>query len=200
LTTAILIVGSYLLGSIPFGILVGRAFGFDPRTVGSGNIGMANVARAGGGRAAALTFAGDALKGFLPAMVARASGFDPGVVALAALAAFVGSIASVFLKFRGGKGVACAMGVWLALAPAAVAIALAAFGLVVWKWRIMSLASLSFAIAMPPAVAVLSAPSPYIGLAIVISALVLLRHHENIGRLIRGEEPTFRASPGRTSA
>ncbi len=191
LQIVLLAIGSYLVGSIPFGVIVGRLRGFDPRAVGSGNIGMANVARAGGASAAAITFAGDVAKGAIPVLVARAMGFDPAVLALAAFAAFMGSIYSVFLRFSGGKGLSAALGVWLALFPMAVLFALAAFVAVFAIFRVMSLSSISAAIVMPPAVAALGAPRPYILLAIVITALVLLRHHENIARLIRGEEPVF---------
>jgi glycerol-3-phosphate acyltransferase PlsY len=191
LQIVLLAIGSYLVGSIPFGVIVGRLRGFDPRAVGSRNIGMSNVARAGGASAAAITFAGDVAKGAIPVLVARAMGFDTEVLALAAIAAFVGSICSVFLRFAGGKGVSAALGVWLALYPMAVLFALAAFVAVFAIFRIMSLASISAAFVMPPAVAALGAPRPYILLAIVITALVLLRHHENIARLIGGEEPIF---------
>jgi acyl phosphate:glycerol-3-phosphate acyltransferase len=191
LLVAILIVASYLVGSIPSGVIVGRLSGFDPRSVGSGNIGMANVARAGGTRAAALTFGGDSLKGLIPVLVARAIGFEPGPIALVALAAFIGSICSVFLLFRGGKGVGCSVGIWLGLSPLALAIALVAFVVVFAIWRIMSLSSMAAAISMPPVVAALECPQPYLGLAIVMTALILLRHRENIVRLIRGEESTF---------
>jgi acyl phosphate:glycerol-3-phosphate acyltransferase len=191
LQIALLVIGSYLVGSIPFGVIVGRLRGFDPRAVGSGNIGMTNVARAGGTSAAAITFIGDTAKGAIPVLAARALGFDPTVLALAAIAAFVGAICSVFLRFSGGKGLSAALGVWLALFPMAVLFALGAFVAVFAIFRIMSLASITAAIVMPPAVAALDAPRPYILLAIVITALVLLRHHENIARLIRGEEPVF---------
>src|ERR1700682_396040 len=90
LTRALLIAGGYLLGSIPVGVLVGRAFGFDPRAVGSGNVGMTNVARAGGKIAAAITFVGDFLKGLIPVVLARAAGMTPGGLALVAFAAFLG--------------------------------------------------------------------------------------------------------------
>jgi glycerol-3-phosphate acyltransferase PlsY len=191
LQIALLLIGSYLVGSIPFGIIVGRVRGFDPRAVGSGNIGMSNVARAGGTSAAAITFAGDVAKGAIPVLVAQGLGFDPTVLALAAIAAFTGSICSVFLRFSGGKGVSAALGVWLALFPMAVLFALAAFVAVFAIFRIMSLASVSAAFVMPPVVAALGAPRSYVLLAIVITALVVLRHHENIARLIRGEEPVF---------
>ncbi len=196
LSIALLIVAAYLVGSIPFGVLVGRMRGFDPRAVGSGNIGMTNVARAGGTTAAALTFLGDVLKGAVPVVAAIWLGFGTKAVMLAALAAFIGSISSVFLGLRGGKGVSAALGVWIVLAPLAVLIAAAAFGIAVATTRIMSVASMSAAIVLPPAVALLGYPRPYVLLAIVITALVLLRHRENIGRLMRGEEPVFRPAKG----
>jgi len=192
LNVALLLAGAYLVGSIPFGVIVGRLSGFDPRKVGSGNIGMANVARAGGAGAAAATFAGDMLKGALPVAFARVAGFDAPIVACAALAAFLGSICSVFLRFRGGKGVSAALGVWLVLSPLAVACALVAFALVVGVFRIMSLASIAAAIVLPPTIAALGLPRPYLLLAILISALVLMRHQENIRRLVSGDEPAFK--------
>jgi len=188
---ALLIVGAYLVGSITTGVIVGRMRGFDPRAVGSGNIGTANVARAGGASAAAITFAGDVLKGAIPVMVAQAAGFPIAIIAWAGLAAFVGSICSVFLGFHGGKGVAAALGVWLAIAPMAILVALAVFGVVFAISRIMSLASLGAAIALPPTVAAMGLPHRYLLLAILMTALVLFRHRENIQRLSRGEEPRF---------
>ncbi len=189
LSVALLLIAAYLIGSIPVGVLVGRAFGFDPRAVGSGNVGMTNVARAGGKGAAALTFAGDLLKGLLPVAAARVAGFAPAVVALTGLLAFLGAISSVFLGFKGGKGVAASLGIWLGIAPAPVLIALGAFIAVFAIFRIVSLASICASIALPPAAAALGLPRPYVGLAIVMTALVLLRHRENIARLMRGEEP-----------
>ncbi|MGO9602649.1 MAG: glycerol-3-phosphate 1-O-acyltransferase PlsY [Candidatus Binataceae bacterium] len=189
---ALLLAVSYLVGSIPFGVIVGRLRGFDPRAVGSGNIGMTNVARAGGTSAAALTFVGDVLKGAAPIILARAIGFPPTDLAWVALAAFVGSICSVFLHFSGGKGVSAALGVWLVLAPFALLFAMAAFAVVVAVFQIMSLASIAAALILPPAVAATGAPRAYVMLSIVISVLVLVRHRENIHRLLRREEPKFR--------
>jgi glycerol-3-phosphate acyltransferase PlsY len=188
MAVAILIAASYLIGSIPFGVIVGRLRGFDPRAVGSGNIGMTNVARAGGSSAAAITFVGDILKGAIPVVIARMMGFPPAILAWAALAAFLGSIFSVFLQFTGGKGVSASLGVWAVLAPLALLFALAAFGITLATSRIMSLASIVAAIVLVPAVAALSMPRPYVLLAIAMSALVLARHRENIRRLIAGEE------------
>lgn len=191
MTVALLIVAAYLIGSIPFGIIVGRMRGFDPRAVGSGNIGMTNVARAGGSSAAAFTFVGDILKGAIPVAVANMMGFPPGILAWVGLGAFLGSIFSVFLGFSGGKGVSASLGIWAVLAPMALLFALAAFGITLATTRIISLASIVAAIVLVPAVAALSMPRPYVLLAIVMSALVLLRHHENIRRLIAGEEKRF---------
>jgi glycerol-3-phosphate acyltransferase PlsY len=191
MTVALLIVASYLIGSIPFGIIVGRMRGFDPRAVGSGNIGMTNVARAGGSSAALLTFVGDVLKGAIPVAIARLMGFPPGVLAWIGLGAFLGSIFSVFLGFSGGKGLSASLGIWAVLAPLALLFPLAAFGITVATSRIMSLASIIAAIVLVPAVAALSMPRPYVLLAIAMSGLVLIRHRENIRRLIAGEEPRF---------
>jgi len=172
------------------GVIVGHLCGFDPRTVGSGNIGMTNVARAGGRGAAALTFAGDFLKGLIPILAAQAIPRTAGpALAAVGLAAFVGSIASIFLGFHGGRGVSTSLGVWIGLAPAPVGISILVFILVLAGVRIVSLASLCAAIALPLAVVALGYPLPYILLAVVMSVLVMLRHKENIGRLLRGEEP-----------
>ncbi|HLI79238.1 MAG TPA: glycerol-3-phosphate 1-O-acyltransferase PlsY [Candidatus Binataceae bacterium] len=191
MTTALLIVAAYLIGSIPFGVIVGKMRGFDPRAAGSGNIGMTNIARVGGSSAAALTFVGDVLKGAIPVAAARLMGYAPAILAWVALAAFIGAIASVFLGFRGGKGISAALGVWVVLAPIALLFALAAFGITVATTRIVSLGSIIAAIVLVPAVAALSMPRAYILLAIVMSALALIRHRENIRRLAAGEEKRF---------
>jgi glycerol-3-phosphate acyltransferase PlsY len=200
ITETLLIVGAYLVGSIPTGVIVGRIRGFDPRAVGSGNIGTSNVARAGGASAAAITFVGDVLKGAIPVVVASAAGFRVEAIAWAGLAAFVGSICSVFLGFRGGKGIAAALGVWLAIAPLVILFALAAFGVMVALTRTMSIASMSAAIVLPPVVAVLGLPRQYLLLAIVMTALAIFRHRENIQRIARGEEPTFQPKRAERSA
>ena len=191
MTETLLLIAAYLIGSIPTGVIVGRIRGFDPRTVGSGNIGTSNVARAGGASAAAITFAGDVLKGALPVVIARSAGFPLETIAWTGLATFVGSICSIFLRFRGGKGVAAALGVWLAIAPLVLLFALAAFGVIFALSRTMSLASMTAAIVLPPTVAAMGLPRQYLLLAIVMTALVIFRHRENIQRIARGEEPTF---------
>src|ERR1035437_964509 len=195
---ALLIIGAYLIGSIPTGVIVGRMRGFDPRAVSSGNIGASNVARAGGMGAALMTFAGDLLKGAIPVIVPRAAGFPPATIAWTGLAAFIGAICSVFLRFHGGKGVAAGLGVWLAISPLVILFPLAVFAVVVAISRIMSLASMGGAIALPPTVAAFRLPHHYLLLAILMAALVLFRFRENIQRLSRGEEPKFQ--PKRSSS
>ena len=189
ITETLLILGAYLMGSIPTGVIVGRIRGFDPRAVGSGNIGTSNVIRAGGMSAALMTFVGDVLKGAIPVIVTRAAGFPVATIAWVGLAAFVGAICSVFLFFQGGKGIAAALGIWIAISPMAIVFALGAFAVVVAISRIMSLASMVAAIVLPLAVAILGLPHHYLLLAILMSALALFRHRENIQRLSRGEEP-----------
>jgi len=188
----LLTIAGYLFGSIPVGVIVGRLRGFDPRVVGSGNVGATNVARAGGKTAATMTFAGDVLKGLIPVVIGRAVlGPVPRLLAWIGLATLLGAISSVFLKFRGGRGVATSLGVWLGLAPGPVALAVLIFIAILASTRIVSLASIGAAVALPPAVALLGAPRPYILLAIAVSALVLARHYENILRLMHGQEPAI---------
>jgi glycerol-3-phosphate acyltransferase PlsY len=194
----LLILAAYVIGSIPTGVIVGRLRGFDPRAVGSGNIGTSNVIRAGGMSAAAMTFAGDVLKCAIPVIIARAAGFPAATIAWVGLAAFIGAICSVFLFFQGGKGIAAALGVWLAISPMAILFALIVFAVVLAISRIMSLASICAAIALPPTVAALGLPHHYLLLAILMTALALYRHRENIKRLSRGEEPKF--SPRRSGS
>jgi acyl phosphate:glycerol-3-phosphate acyltransferase len=170
-------------------VLVGRTFGFDPRTVGSGNVGMTNVARAGGKAAAAITFVGDLLKGLLPAVIGRLAGLTPTGLALVAFAAFFGAIHSIFLQFGGGRGVATSLGIWLILAPIPVTIAAIVFAVAIAATRIVSLGSIGAAVAIIPAVILWGCPRAYVLLAIGISGLVLLRHRSNIERLLAGEEP-----------
>ena len=200
MTEILLIVGAYVVGSIPTGVIVGKIRGFDPRAVGSGNIGSTNVARAGGMSAAAITFAGDVLKGAIPVLVARAAGFQHQAIAWTGFAAFVGSICSVFLRFRGGKGIAAGLGVWLAIAPLVSLFALAAFGAMFAVTRTVSIASMSAAIVLSPVVAVLALPRQFLLLAIVMTALVIFRFRENIQRIARGEEPTFQPKREERSA
>lgn len=189
----ILVVAAYLLGSIPTGLLLARAFGVDIRSAGSGNIGATNVYRTLGRKVGILTLAGDCLKGLIPVLAANYLGVADGWIALTGLAAFLGHVYTVFLGFKGGKGVATALGVFLGVSPPAVLAALAIFSLVLWKWRYVSLASVTAAAAMPVIVALAEHNSMLTLMSLVIAAIVILKHRENIARLKAGTENRFKA-------
>ncbi len=180
---------AYLCGSIPFGVVVARMKGVDLRRVGSGNIGATNVARALGKGWAIAVLLADAGKGFVPVWLGRRLALPAEAVAVAGLAAIVGHMFTVFLRGRGGKGVATSLGVALALSPAAALAGFAVYVLLFAATRLSSLGSLcgvwTFTILI---VAGRSFPAPYVALAVVGAALVTLRHRQNIGRLLRGEE------------
>jgi glycerol-3-phosphate acyltransferase PlsY len=185
----LLLVFAYLLGSIPTGVVVARLFGAqDPRKAGSGNIGATNVARTLGKLPGILTLAGDALKGFIPAVWAASAFESAPAMALVGLAAFAGHLWPVFLGFKGGKGVATALGVFLALATGPVILAAGVFGAVVWQWRMVSLGSISAAVAMPILCGLLGRPPAVTLLALVIAGLTVWKHWENIERIASGTE------------
>jgi glycerol-3-phosphate acyltransferase PlsY len=184
-------IGGYLLGSIPFGVIAMRIGGMgDIRKVGSGNIGATNVLRTGRKDLALITLVGDAAKGAAAVLLAR---FflkdDAAVYALAGGAAFVGHLFPVWLKFRGGKGVATFLGVLLAVWWPAGLLACAMWLLMALAARISSLAALAAAALSPMFVFFTQGPYPAMLLAVVLALLVFIRHHENIRRLLRGEEP-----------
>jgi glycerol-3-phosphate acyltransferase PlsY len=196
-----LVLVGYLLGSIPFGYLLVRASGGgDIRFRGSGNIGATNVARASGWAVGVVTLLLDAAKGFLAVWLAEH--FSSGNVrnaVYAGLAAILGHIFPIWLKFSGGKGVATALGVFLAICWQAIVAAVLLFLLVAFFWRYISLASISAAAALPLLVYLLyaprHAPPTSVSLSTLVAAvLVILKHRDNIERLIRGTEPRFTAS------
>lgn len=189
----ILVAGAYLLGSIPTGLLLAKAAGVDIRATGSGNIGATNVYRTLGRTVGVLTLVGDCLKGLLPVLAARYLGVTDAWIAAAGLAAFLGHVYTVFLGFKGGKGVATALGVFLGVSPPAVLFAVAIFALLVWKWRYISLGSISAAAAMPILVALLDRRPALVGMTVVVAALVIWKHRENISRLRAGTENRFKA-------
>ena len=178
----------YVLGSVPTGLLVGRAFGVDVRKVGSGNIGMANVLRAAGKWAAALTMIGDMLKGLIPVIIARNFTDNTWVLAIVALAAVIGHCWPVFLGFRGGKGVATGAGTSIGLAPL-VGLSLFAFWwIVVLLSRYTSLGAIAVMVVSPFAFWLSGQPLPYVLYTVIGGALVLWRHRENARALMRGTE------------
>lgn len=189
MTALLAAVAAYLVGSIPFAVLVSRAMGLpDPRSFGSGNPGATNVLRSGSKVAAILTLAGDALKGWLPVWVAVRLGMDETVVAVVALAAFLGHVFSVWLRFKGGKGVATAAGAILALDWRVGAAALMTWVAVVVATRYSSLGSLVAAIVAPAAVYGWRGAGPLFAATCAMCAVLVWRHEGNIRKLLRGEE------------
>jgi glycerol-3-phosphate acyltransferase PlsY len=186
----LLAVASYLIGSVPFGFLVARARGIDLRQVGSGNVGSTNIYRALGLRVALLVFLLDAGKGLLATrgLTALSGGStDVALVRLiCGLAVVVGSVASVFMRFKGGKGVATGAGVFLGLAPLAAVVCIAVWAALVAAFKYVSLGSLVAAALLPVLVA-LSDRSGYL-LAIAVACVVIVRHRSNVARLLGGKE------------
>ncbi len=189
---------SYLLGSVPFGLLFARTVGVDIRAQGSGNIGATNVNRLLGRKLGILTLLADAGKGAVPVVVAGLLLRDlPARDIWAALcggSAFLGHLFPVYLRFKGGKGVATALGVFLALAPAAVGGAVVIFVAVVAFSGYVSLGSICAASLMPAMAWMLGSPPPVVFLAVFFAILIVLRHWENIGRLLKGEEKSWRGT------
>lgn len=184
----------YLLGSIPFGRIIGKKVaGVDVMGLGSGNIGATNVARELGLSYGALTLALDISKGFLPPAVFRYAFPEQDLyLALVAICPFLGHQYSFFLFPHGGKGVATALGVLLALSPLSACILLMLFLLTVALTDYISLGSIISASAIPVLFIFFNKPLPWCGAAFVITFLVWLRHRDNLGRLIRGEERKWR--------
>jgi acyl phosphate:glycerol-3-phosphate acyltransferase len=189
---------AYLLGSIPFGLLFTRLFGGgDVRKSGSGNIGATNVARVAGPIPAILTLLLDVAKGAAPVwLAARLSDGSATWMTIAALGALLGHCFPIWLKFRGGKGVATAAGAFLVLSPAALLGSVILFLLVVFFWRYVSLASISAAAAMPLLIYFLWAPHHAPPMIVTFGALaaagvIVYKHDANIQRLVQGEEPKF---------
>jgi glycerol-3-phosphate acyltransferase PlsY len=191
----LLVVIAYLVGSIPFGMVVARVSGrgVDLRKSGSGNIGATNVARTLGKGAGALTLLLDAGKAVAALALTRLLMGESAHVwlALAGGAAFLGHIFPVYLRFKGGKGVATALGIVAFLSPVTVFVLLVLFAAVVYFTRYVSLGSLCAAVGLPVTMAVLEGPRSYLNLSLVIAFLLFYTHRENIHRLLAGEEPRF---------
>ena len=184
MTKIIVIVVAYLLGSIPFGyLIVQRKVGADIRQTGSGGTGATNVSRRAGKAAGVLTLLLDAAKGSVAVLIAKAAGGGDWVIAVAAIAALVGHIFPVWLGFRGGKGVATAVGIFLVLAPIAVLCAGVIFIAIVALTRYVSLGSIIAAVLIPVFVWFLSGSQPLLTAAIVAAALIVFAHRGNIKRL-----------------
>lgn len=203
LTFGALLLIAYLLGSIPWGLVLTRAFGRDDiRLKGSGNIGATNVIRETGTVPGLLTLAGDFLKGAVPVYLAlRAFGppgaFSDAYLASVVLAALLGHLFPLYLKFRdGGKGVATAAGCFAVVSPAAVLVAVAVFVAVLLMARRVSAGSLSAAAILPVAVWLAVDSTIMTAAAIIAAFFIFLRHRSNLKRLLAGKEPEFRLRKG----
>jgi glycerol-3-phosphate acyltransferase PlsY len=188
-TLAAVLAGAYLFGSVPFSFLVARRFGVrDVRRAGSGNVGATNVMRVAGKTAGALAFLLDSSKGAAAALLAQA--FEPtGALApWAAVAAVVGHVYPVWLRFRGGKGVATGAGALLPLAPLPTLAALLLFGLTLALFRYVSVASIASSLALAAALFALPVPRATAWAAAAVAALIVWRHRENLARLRDGSE------------
>lgn len=185
----------YLLGSVPTGLILTKFFSkVDPRKAGSGNIGATNIFRTSGKSLGILTLAGDLLKGAVPVVMAIQWGESHLWIAAAGLSPFLGHVFPIFLGFRGGKGVATALGVYLIISPIAVLIEFLAFAGIVWKWRFISLGSIACVTTIPILIAFFRSDSQaYFILSLIIAALVLYRHQANISRLLQGTENKWKA-------
>ncbi len=192
----LLVVFAYFLGSIPVGVMLGRLKGVDPRKTGSGNIGATNVMRAAGKKLGVVTLILDAAKGFVPVALATLLGVPLCVVALVGLVAFLGHVFPVFLRFKGGKGVATALGVYLAISPVTILAAFVVFVIVAAIWRYVSLASMIGATVVPIGLYLIGAPWSFVVMAVLITLVVIVRHKDNIARLVKGTESKLSFSGG----
>jgi glycerol-3-phosphate acyltransferase PlsY len=194
-TSVLVVLGAYLLGAIPFGYLIYRArSGRDIRAEGSGNIGATNVMRRAGPVAGIATLLLDAAKGYVAVwLAARLSGGAPWVIAAAAVAALLGHTFPVYLRFRGGKGVATALGVFAALAPRSILLAVVVFAITLAAFRYVSLSSIVASAAFPVLALLLDSPQrPVVLGAFACSALIIVKHSSNIRRLLAGTEDRLR--------
>jgi glycerol-3-phosphate acyltransferase PlsY len=185
---ALAVAVAYLVGSIPFAYLLSRRRGVDLREVGSGNIGASNVLRTSGVRAAVLAMVLDGVKGALAVLLAQRLAVGQAVPVAAGLASVLGHIYPVWLRFRGGKGVATAAGVFAILTPLSLGMASGVFLIAVWMTRYISVGSLAGAVALATAAAINDAPAVVTGGAAIAVMIILFRHRANVRRLIAGTE------------
>ena len=186
----------YLLGSIPTGLILAKLFSkVDPRKLGSKNIGATNIFRTAGKALGIFTLIGDLLKGAIPVWIAIHWGESDLWIAASGLTPFLGHVFPIFLGFKGGKGVATALGVYLVISPIAVLIEFIIFAGIIWKWRFISLGSIACATTIPILIAFFRSDSQfYFVLSVIIAALVLYRHQSNISRLLQGTESKWKPS------
>jgi glycerol-3-phosphate acyltransferase PlsY len=179
---------AYLIGSIPFALILARRWGADLRQVGSGNLGAANVMRASGVTAGVLVAALDMTKGAASVWLAAHVGEGTELPAVAGLAAIIGHVYPIWLRFRGGKGVATACGVFTMLTPIAIPPALAIFAAAVWFTQYISLGSVLASVALPPIAYALGSPAPSVIAAGAAAGIIVFRHRSNVLRVWSGTE------------
>jgi len=179
---------AYLLGSTPCGVLIARANNIDIQAHGSGNIGATNVARTLGKKQGILTLIGDCAKGGIAVLAAERLLDNPTEIAIAGICAVTGHLFSIFLKFKGGKGVATGLGVFSVLMPLAALASMAVFALAVTVSRYVSLGSILGALSLPLFGLLFEMPSPYIYASLAVGLAIAMKHHENIRRLWDGTE------------
>ena len=184
----LVIVAAYLIGSIPFALILARRWGSDLRVVGSGNLGAANVMRTSGVTAGVLVAILDMSKGAASVWMAARISDGAQLPAAAGLAAIIGHIYPIWLRFRGGKGVATACGVFSVLTPLAVPPALALFALVVWLTKYISLGSVVASLALPPLAYAFGSPLAAVMAAAAAATMIVFRHRSNVLRLWTGTE------------
>jgi len=182
---------TYLIGSIPFGVLFARAQNINIQEHGSKNIGATNVTRILGKKAGIFTLLGDTFKGWLAILLAYLFLTDPYAIAVAGVTAFLGHLFSVFIKFKGGKGVAIGLGIHLYIMPIPTLMAIGVFALTLWVLNYVSLSSICSAIALPIFGILTNVSAPYIFMSLGIATMVVLKHHENILRILMGTESRF---------
>jgi acyl phosphate:glycerol-3-phosphate acyltransferase len=188
-TSIIAVLGAYLLGAVPFGLVLARFKGVDVRKAGSGNIGATNVARSAGKALGIVTLVLDAGKGALPVWLAgHVFMLAPEVIAMVGVATVVGHVFPIYLKFKGGKGVATSLGVFLVMAPTETAIGCGLFLVTFAIGRKVSLGSLVASVAIVVAIALMGEPKEVLFLALAVVALIVARHKSNIERLLRKTE------------
>jgi glycerol-3-phosphate acyltransferase PlsY len=178
----------YAFGSVPFAFILARRAGIDVRVAGSGNVGAANVLRTTGTQLGVLVMSLDILKGAATVLLAATVEGRPTTMAAAGAAAVIGHIYPVWLRFRGGKGVAVAAGVFSVLAPVATSAAAAVFLVVVWASRVISLGSVAATVTLPSVALLSGASSPVIASAAGTGVLILFRHRANLRRIFSGTE------------
>ena len=185
---AVVVLIAYLIGSIPFALILARRWGADLRQVGSGNLGAANVMRASGVTAGVLVAALDMAKGAASVWIASRVGDGTDLPAAAGLAAIIGHVYPIWLRFRGGKGVATACGAFALLTPMAVPPVLAIFAAVVWLTQYISLGSVLASMALPPLAYAMGSPAPAVVAAGAAAAIIVFRHRSNVLRVWAGTE------------